>query len=68
VTDIDRTLTRHTHERLTYSVPEIAMILGICKNKAYDLCSSNQFKIIRVGRSVRVVKPSFDSWLNEGCQ
>ena len=68
MTDTERTLTRHTVERLTYSVLEIAMILGICKNKAYELCNSDLFRIIRVGRTLRIVKPSFDSWLNEGCQ
>jgi hypothetical protein len=68
VTDTDHTLTRLSTERRTYSVLEIALILGICKNKAYELCNSDQFKIIRVGRSLRVVKRSFESWLNEGCQ
>ena len=51
-------------ERKTYSVLEIAAMLGIGKNKAYDLCNSNHFKIIRIGKAVRVVKISFDAWLN----
>ena len=51
-------------ERKIYTVPEIAVILGIGKNQAYDLCKSNQFKIIKIGRTVKVVKQSFDSWLN----
>ena len=53
-------------ERKTYSVLEIAKILGIGKNKAYELCNSDLFKVIRVGKSLRVVKQSFDTWLDGG--
>jgi excisionase family DNA binding protein len=50
----------------TYSVPEIAAILQIGRSKAYDLCKENQFAVIRVGKSVRISKKSFDSWLDCG--
>ena len=65
MTDINNCLTNTTIERKTYTVPEITVILGIGKNQAYDLCKSNQFKIIKVGRTIKVVKQSFDSWLME---
>jgi len=65
VTDVNNCLTNTTIERKTYTVPEITVILGIGKNQAYDLCKSNQFKIIKVGRTIKVVKQSFDSWLME---
>jgi excisionase family DNA binding protein len=63
VADINKNLTL-TVERKTYSVSEIIAILGIGKNKAYELCNSNQFKIIKIGKSIRVVKESFDLWLS----
>ena len=65
MTDVNNCLTNTTIERKTYTVPEITVILGIGKNQAYDLCKSNQFKIIKVGRTIKVVKQSFDSWLME---
>ena len=47
----------------TYSVQEIADILQISKSKAYELCKEHSFKVIRIGRILRVSKPSFDEWL-----
>lgn len=47
-----------------YTPQDIANILKISKRKAYDLCKdSKDFKVIHVGRNVRVVKDSFDKWL-----
>ena len=51
-------------EKRTYSVAEVQEILGICRRKAYDLCNSGAFKIIHVGRIMRVSKASFDLWLD----
>jgi len=65
VTDANNNLKNTVIERKIYTVPEIAAILGIGKNQAYNLCKSNQFKIIKVGKTVKVVKQSFDSWLSE---
>ena len=59
-------ITTAVSERKTYSVSEIIAFLGIGKNKAYELCNSNQFKIVRVGKSIRIVKESFDLWFNGG--
>ena len=52
----------------TYTVKEIASMLGIGKSKAYELCVSGQFKVVRIGRALRVVKKSFDEWLEEESQ
>ena len=53
----------HENKR-TYTVLEIAALLRISKSKAYELCGQNLFRIIRIGRSVRVSKVSFDEWLD----
>jgi excisionase family DNA binding protein len=47
----------------TYTVNEIMELLAIGRSKAYELCNSGCFKIIRVGRVIRIVKSSFDDWL-----
>ena len=51
-------------DKRTYTVDEIAVLLQISKSKAYELCREGHFKIIKVGRSVRVSKLSFDGWLD----
>lgn len=48
----------------TYSVEEVRAILGISRRKVYELCNSNSFKVLRIGRTLRVSKASFDFWLD----
>ena len=43
---------------------EIMEILNIGRKTAYELCNSDSFKIVRIGRSIRVSKTSFDEWLD----
>ena len=52
-----------THDALVYKVEEIAQILAISSRAAYNLCKSTKdFKVIRIGTSIRVNKQSFDNW------
>ena len=60
-------VTNHSQEikdKKTYSVLEIADILQISKSKAYELCKQPDFKVVRLGRTIRISKASFDDWLN----
>lgn len=52
-------------DKKTYSVLEIADILQISKSKAYELCKQPDFKVIRLGRTIRISKVSFDNWLDD---
>ena len=52
-------------KKQTYTVKEIALLLNISKRSAYDLVKSNQFAYVKVGRTIRVSRMSFDKWLNE---
>ena len=49
----------------TYTVEEIAKILGIGRTAAYSLVHSGVFKMVRIGSSIRVSKVSFDNWLDK---
>ena len=51
-------------EKRTYSVQEIADILQVSRSMAYNLCKQPLFKTVKVGKYVRVSKPSFDEWLD----
>ena len=47
-----------------YTVEEIARMLAISLRSAYNLCNSTtEFRVLRVGGSIRVPKDSFDAWL-----
>lgn len=47
----------------TYTVDDIAAILGIGKASAYKLAKSGAFKIIRIGNMIRISRKSFEDWL-----
>lgn len=51
-------------DKRTYSVQEVADILQISRSMAYELCRRSLFKTVKVGKYVRVSKPSFDAWLD----
>ena len=48
---------------LVYRVDEIAQLLAVSNRAAYNLCNTTKdFKVIRLGTSIRVSKQSFDDW------
>ena len=50
-------------EPLVYRVEEIAQLLAISPRAAYNLCNTTKdFRMLRIGTSIRVNKQSFDSW------
>ena len=48
----------------TYTVDEIAAMLGISRSSAYKLVKQDDFSVVRIGNSIRVSKKSFDAWLD----
>lgn len=58
------TQTQAASEKRTYSVQEVADILQISRSMAYNLCHQSLFKTVRIGKYIRVSKPSFDAWLD----
>lgn len=56
--------TSDVSNKRTYTVYEIADLLQISRSKAYAFCTQGAFHIIKIGRSVRVSKASFDEWLD----
>lgn len=60
--------TTINQDKRTYTVLEIAKILNIGKNKAYTLIKDANFKVVRIGNSIRISKKSFDDWLDESAK
>ena len=50
----------------TYTVNDIAAILGIGRATAYKLANSGAFKTIRIGNMIRISRKSFEDWLRMG--
>lgn len=55
---------RNIPKQRTYTVEDIAKILGIGRTSAYSLAKEGHFKIVRIGNAIRVSKKSFDEWLD----
>ena len=51
-------------DKRTYTVEEVAHILGIGRTSAYILVKDGHFKIVRIGNAIRISKRSFDEWLD----
>lgn len=57
-------LNRGTFEKRSYSVDEVSEILGITRQTVYKLINQGCFKAITVERGYRIIKKSFDEWLD----
>lgn len=54
---------KQTPKNRTYTVEDIAAILGIGKSAAYKLANSGEFQTIRIGNMIRISRKSFEDWL-----
>ena len=52
-----------TPQSRTYTVNDIAAILGIGRATAHRLANSGAFKTIRIGNMIRISRKSFEDWL-----
>ena len=52
-----------TPQSITYTVNDIAAILGIGRASAYKLANSGAFKTIRIGNMIRISRKSFEDLL-----
>lgn len=52
--------------RRTYTINDLRDILGISRSSAQRLVQTGKFRSVRIGGSIRIVKSSFDAWLNNG--
>ncbi len=51
-------------ESLTYSVEDVARLLGIARNNAYERVRCGDIPSIRMGRRYLVPRERFHTWLN----
>lgn len=50
--------------RLTYTVPEVAELLGISRSSAYECVRRGQIPALALGRRVVIAKATIDTMLN----
>ena len=52
-------------EKRTYTVDEVAALLGISRTSADEFVKRGEVKIVKIGASIRISKKSFDEWLDQ---
>lgn len=55
-------------EKKVYKVSEVAEILSVSTNTVYKLIKQNAFSSRKVGRDIRILKNSFDTWLADAAE
>ena len=63
MSEIQNGTEKRSLECRTYTVNEIARILGVSRTQAYRLVQEDLFKSVRIGNAIRIPKRSFDHWL-----
>ena len=63
VSEIQNGTMESIQECRTYTVNEVARILGVSTNAVYRLIPENLFRSVRIGSAIRISKRSFDHWL-----
>lgn len=49
-----------TAQRFTYTVDEVASLLGICRNMAYEAVKRNEIPSVKIGRRLLVPRAALD--------
>jgi len=63
-TEINKYITNTSQLPLTLTVTDLAKVLGIGKANAYDLCNSEDFPSVKIGKRIIIPKPAFVDWLS----
>lgn len=50
---------------LVLSVPELAAVLQIGRNAAYNLVKSGEIRCVRIGRNIRIPQSALLNYLNQ---
>lgn len=53
-------------ERMMMTLPEVAHILGITKERAYAIARSGLLPTVQIGRQIRVDRQQLNIWIENG--
>ena len=59
-----RNLYNEKSVKRSYSVEEVMQILGVVRQTVYKLINRGCFEAVRIDKSYRIIKSSFDKWLD----
>lgn len=59
-----RQLNGNAFQKKSYTVEEVEDILGVTRQTVYKLINEGCFKAVRLEKKYRIIKSSFDKWLD----
>ena len=57
----------HSHPSLTLTVPQMAKVMNISRNTAYELVKQPGFPCFHVGKRILVNRDMLQTWLDDQC-
>jgi excisionase family DNA binding protein len=60
--------TATDEESLVYEIPEVARLLGMSRNAAYEAARRGDIPTIRIGKLIRVPKHALNQILERACR
>ncbi len=64
----NRSYSNDDVQKQVYTVSEVAEILSVSSNTVYKLVKQNVFSSRKIGRDIRILKNSFDTWLEKSAE
>lgn len=61
-------MTETTPERLAYSVPEAAALLGVSSDTVYEMIRQRRIPSVRLGRRILIPRPALVRWLESAAE
>lgn len=52
-------------EKIVYSIPEVAQLLGISRSYAYELVKRNELPILKMGKRRMIPKCYLEQWIQQ---
>ena len=61
-------MDQKSYEKSVYTVPQVAKILGINRNLAYELARRGDLPVLRLGKRLGCPKQAIDRLLGQGSE
>lgn len=55
-------------EKIVYTIPEVAQLLGISRSYAYELVKRNEIPILKLGKRRMIPKQYLEQWIQENTE
>lgn len=62
---MQKAINKRDSNSLTYSIEEVAEVLGISRATAYNLANSKGFPVLRIGKRMVVPKEALAKWMEQ---